>query len=307
MSETISGDVGVEGAPQLDGFDQLGAELEAEGLLSDRSEDQDAPIDEENPETDHNDEPTELIKLKVNGKTVEKPLSEVVELAQKYQATEMKLETAKKEITEARKMQESIKGQQDAVKQLLGVMQRGDIATIAEFVTDKLGAGDVFNKSLISYALKLYEDSKMTPEQREAQQNRNLVEKYKREAEARQHEEQQRAFEYQVNQWTETINRDVPKALSDVGLPDTDFIRSHVISTWRTAVDNGQNPTAAAVAAYVKQQLADAKLLNQAAPKVAPTRPRATPESVGLRKQKDALDMETPYMGWEAWKASRGR
>jgi hypothetical protein len=248
--------------------------------------------------------------LKVNGKTIEKNYSEIKEMAQKYEATQQKLETAKKEAQDARRMKTELTSQQDAVKQLLGVLAKGDIETVADFVDQKLNGGKAFNEAVIKYALKLFEHSKMSPEQREALENKKLIEKYRREAETNQKEQQQRQFEMQVNQWSEHIGLEVPKALKEVGLPDTQFVREHVITTWRNALERGQNPTAAAVASFVKKRLDESGINIGAQKAQAPQqqpRPRATPETTATRSRLQRQEPTHDYMPYSEWQKTRGR
>src|SRR5262245_7555653 len=99
MSETTSaapsGDSGAPEsapAPASSDFAAIGQQLEQEGLLPSRTSD-DPP---ESPDDDEDSEPK--LRLKINGKFVDKPRSEVIAMAQKYEAGEAKLETAKREI-----------------------------------------------------------------------------------------------------------------------------------------------------------------------------------------------------------------
>lgn len=303
MSETINTNVGVEGTvnqsdaadPQ---YDEIVKQLDGEGFAP--SADQDDPDQQGDSEDDG-----EKITLKVNGKSVEHSFDEVKEMAQKYAATSMKLETAKREIEEARAVKTQLQSQQTAVRDLLGIMQRGEIDKISEFVHEKLGVGDVWDKAIIKEALRFWEIAKMSPEQREAIENRKLVQRLRAEAEERNKSEQQRAYEYQVNQWAEHINIEVPKAIKTVGLPDTAFIREHIISTWRAAIERGQTPTASAVANFVKKRLDEAKLTGQPMPQPS-QRPKATRDSVrGGGSRSNGAD--TGYIGWDNWLKTRGK
>lgn len=300
MSETLSAPAETNDiVPETNGYDETLKALDLDPA------DMEADADESGEDAPEEDD-SEKISLKVNGKTEKKTLNEVIELAQKYQATEMKLEVAKKEITEARKMQEGIKEQQQAVKNLLGVLQRGDLETISEFVDTKLNAGAVFNKAIIQYALKLYEYEKMSPEQREHLENKKQVARYKQEAEDRQKQDAQREYQYKVNQYQEQIATEVPKALKEVGLPDTDFTREQLVSTWRAAIERGQTPTATAVAAFVKKRLEESKInFGQTKPAIpaVPQRPKATPKSVGMKTE----PAETGYVAWDSWLKTRGK
>jgi hypothetical protein len=146
----------------------------------------------------------------------------------------------------------------------------------------------------------------MSPAQREDVENRKLVQKYRAEAEQRQQADQDRAFQYKVNQWSEHLNTEIPKAITAVGLPDSDFVREHIISVWRAAVERGQNPTATAVANYVKERLNAAKLGGQPMPNVAQPqgRRKATRESVGLNRNQNA---QPQYTSWSEWQKTRGK
>jgi hypothetical protein len=243
--------------------------------------------------------------LKVNGKEITKPYSEIKEMAQKYSATEMKLETAKKEISEARQAKEQFAKREEAVRNLLAIIQKGDFETINEFASTTLGMGDNFNRAVIQYALKLYEQSKMTPEQKRAAENEKLISRYRQQEEERKRADEQRAFQYQVNQYEQHIAVELPKAIKQVGLPDNEFIREQVIITWRNAVEQGQTPTAAAVAAHVKDKLNKAKVSYSppAAKPVTQPRPVATRQSTGRMQQQ----AETGYKSWDDWIKTRAR
>lgn len=314
MSETTSApaDAGNSGGNDTsDALANMVKELGIEDLAPDASETADK--DEYRDPLADPGEPDEKITLKVNGKSIEKTKSEVIAAAQMYEATALKLDQAKKQLEQAKTMQEQVTGQQQAIRNLLGVLQRGDMDTIANFASEHLGAGEVFNKAVINYALKLYEYSKMSPEQREAVENKKLIAKFRQEAEQRSRQDQERAFEYRVNQWTDHINNEIPKAITEVGLVDSPFVRDHIVSTWRAAIERGQEPTAKAVAQYVKQRLDDAKINIAPAPAPsAPQRRTATPDSV----RKSSAPSERPargssqggeYMSWSDWQKSRGR
>lgn len=250
---------------------------------------------------DDPDSGEEQFSLKVNGKNIKMSRSEVIKNAQLYSATSMKLDQAKKEIEQARADQQHAKTQQEAVKSLLGVLQKGDFDTIAEFVKTHLGNGEAFDQGIIKYTLRQYEESKMSAEQREAIANKKMLQKMRANEEARKKSDQDRAQQLAVNQWSEHINTEIPLAIAAVGLPDSDFVREHIISTWRAAIERGQSPTAKAVAAYVKTRLDAAKMtMTPAAPAEPARRPKATPGSIGNRRP-----AETGYSSWDDWKANR--
>lgn len=310
MSETISAPAPAEGAAEapISGFDEIAKQLEADGIPPSNMSDEPDDNPDDDPDTaDAEEDDGEKITLKVNGKNVQKSMKEVIELAQKYSATEMKLETAKKEITEARAVKEKYQTQSDAIKQLLTVMQKGDVETIHDFVAERLNASEQFNKGVIEYVLRLWEHSKMSPEQKEAHENKKLLTKLRQEQENQKKADADRAHDYAVNQWTQHLDTEIPKALKEIGLPDSEFVRSHIIQTWSAALNNGQNPTALAVANYVKGQLEAAKInFGKADAVPTSTRPRATPEAV-KRKSNGGREEPTGYKGWDEWRATRGR
>jgi hypothetical protein len=308
MSDTVS-----EAAPAATnetsaGLAAMVKELGIEDYAPDASETSDAAT----PQQDDRPELPEGIPakdtLKINGKEVEKTYAEIKADAQKYAATEIKLEQAKKQVEEAKQMQAQVAQHQQVIRNLLGVLQRGDLETIGNFAAEHLNAGETFNKAVIQYALKLYEYSKMSPEQREAIENKKLLQKMRAEAELRQKQDQERAFELRVNEWSEHIATEIPRAIKEVGLTDSAFVREHIVSTWRAAIERGQNPTARAVAAFVKQRFDEAKLGGAPAPAapVIPPRRRATPESVGLKRSSGQPEQQG-YMSFTDWQKSRGR
>lgn len=247
------------------------------------------------------------VKLKVNGKTTEHSMSEVVKMAQQYQATNIKLEQAKQEVQQAKQMQGQLHSQQEAIKAILQVLQKGDIDTIADFVAEHLQAGDRFNQAIIQYALKQYELAKLPPELREAEANKKLLARMRKEAEDRQRVDQQRAYEFKVNQWTDYLNTELPKAMETVGLPNTDWVRDQVIQTWRVALENGQTPTAKAVAQFVQQRLKQANI-NLQTQQAGPVRQRATQQSVAAGRQRlNGADKQPQeqYISWSDWVKNR--
>lgn len=309
MSETTTPAAGGENS-EASLFDDIGQELEAEGNIVPRTEAEDDPEDNPDPEQEQEDD-SEKITLKVNGKSVQKTMKEVIELAQKYSATEMKLETAKKEITEARAIKEKYTTQSGAIKDLLDVMKNGNIDMIHDFVDQRLGASQAWNKGVIDYVLKLWEQSKYTPEQKEAHENKKQLARMQQEHEERVKADAERAQQYQINQWTQHLDVEVPKALKEIGLPDSEFVRGHVLSTWRAALERGQTPTALAVANYVKSQLEASKLNYQGQPSriaamPSQPRPKATAESVS-RRNGTAQPKETGYSSWDDWIRTRGK
>jgi hypothetical protein len=120
----------------------------------------------------------------------------------------------------------------------------------------------------------------------------------------REQQEQQRTFEYQVNQFTQHIETALPAAIKTVGLQNSPFEREQIVTVWRNALDRGQNPTMEAVAAHVKQKLEEAKMIGtQPTPQAQPQRPKATRQSVGI---KNAEPTEA-YTGFSEWRQNRGR
>lgn len=312
MSETVSAPAGDTSSQAANAdFGDMVKELGIEDLAPEA--DETADKDEVRDEADDGHHPEGIPPrdvLKVNGKEIEQSYAEIKAAAQKYHATEVKLEQAKKQLDEAKQSQQQVAHQQQVIRNLLGVLQRGDFDTIADFATEHLNAGETFNKGVIAYALKLYEMSKMSPEQREAIENKKMLMRMRQEAEQRQKQDQERAFEYRVNQWSEHISTEIPKAIQEVGLVDSPFVREHIVSTWRNAIEAGKNPTAKAVAAFVKKRLDEAKVNYGKADTIqqAPQRPRATRESVTRSSSTPrAQPQGQGYSSWDDWKANRGR
>lgn len=302
MSETNIPVAGTapEAASEATDYDATVEHFGSDGFETADDADNPEQIDEETPEGIPAKD-----TLKVNGKNIEKPYSEIKEMAQKYEATSMKLETAKKEITEARDMKKQLGSQQEAVKNLLGVLQRGDVDTIVDFVEEHLGGANVFKQKMVQYAIRLGEYARMSPEQREAIENKKLIQKFKADGEARERADKERSWNYEVNQWSQHLNVEVPKAIKLVGLQDSEFTRESIISAWRAAIERGQNPTAAAVASFVKSRLESAKLTGGTIPKpVQAQRPTATRQSVGMKKTNGSA--ETGYSSWDDWLKTRG-
>lgn len=315
MSETVSAAADTGAAPPPAATD--GGDLE--GLVKALGIEDDAPDASETSDyetgrarEDDGEERPEGIpakdKLKVNGKEVERTYAEIKADAQKYMATELKLEQAKKQLDEAKGLQAKVGEQQQMIRNLLGVLQRGDLETISEFCSEYLNAGEAWNKGVINHALKLYEYSKMTPEQREAIENKRLITKMRAEREQQQKSDAERAYEYRVNQWSEHIATEIPKAIAEVGLADSPFIREHIVSAWRNAIERGLEPTAKAVAAFVKERLEQAGVKFQgAAPGPAPAAPaprkRATPATVGMKSAQEPQG----YQSFSEWQRTRGR
>lgn len=297
MSETIE-------APVSDGSNDFDEAVKSLGLENVAPTSDDTSDGETALEQDLPDGVPPKDTLKVNGKETEHSYTEIKAMAQKYAATELKLEQAKNEIAKTREMQTEIAGQQQAVKNLLQVLKSGDLETIGNFADEYLGAGREFQQGVIEYALKIYEYSKMSPEQRESMDNKKLLNKMRQEAETKAQQDQQRAFEYQINQWSEHIASEIPKAMKAVGLPDTPFVREHLVGTWRSAIEQGRNPTATAVAEFVKKRMKEANMQLSSPAPATPQRPRATKQSVANRNGQ-ATEPQQQYMGWAEWQKSR--
>lgn len=239
-------------------------------------------------------------KITVNGKTYEVSLDELKAAAQREIAGTSKLEVAKKEIAEARDMKAQFTKQQSAVKSLLTLIASGNIESLADFVDGDLakhvkGANpDTFKRGLVDYVQKLYQQSKMTPEQREGVEAKKEAARLRQHMAERDKSEQQKQDEYQINLANEHINIEYPKAIAAVGLPDTPFIKSQIMSTWRDAIERGHNPTCTAVAAHVKKELEAARMMPQQGRQQA-ARPKATPQSV----HKDAPRESSQYTSFE--------
>ena len=319
MSDTtVNTNVAVEGGAPAEGggdtgFDSMIAEMEQNGLLSDADKMTDEEIAAQSEEPKEIDpeleaDVEEKIALKVNGKTIHKTMAEVKEMAQKYEATEMKLETAKREIEQARKAQLELQKKDTAITDFLKTLAAGDIMTIAEFVEDHLKAGPAFKKGVINFAVKQYEYEKMTPEQRKAYDNEKLVNRYKAAEEARMKAEKDSQFNAQVEKFSQQIATDLPKALTTVGLPNNDYIRGQVIQVWENAIANGKNPTAEAVANHVKKTLEEAGInLNTGAKKSAPPpqRPKASPETA--KKFAANNQDKKSYIPYSEYRKQRGK
>lgn len=245
----------------------------------------------------------DTIELVVNGETITKTLDEVKSLARQYIASEQKLEQVKKQAADIKSQQAVIAKEKGAIKQLLEVFQKGDFDTMAEFA-ETIKAGAQFKQGAIQFAMKLYEHSRLSPEQREHIESKRELEKMRQAHAHREKQDSDRAFEYQVGQWTQHIQVELPKAFKELGVPDTAFVREHAIATWKDAVERGQQPTALAVVAHVKARMEEARLLHAPTPTATSRqRPRATPQSVGKANGKDAGG----HINFTEWQKSRGR
>jgi len=245
------------------------------------------------------------VRLTINGKKVEMTLDEVKAAAQREIAGAGKLEQAKKEIAEARTIKETVIQQQTAMRGLLQVIANGDFDALSEFVDTELKAGDKFKQGLVNHAVALVKFHQMSPEQKEAIVAKRELERMRKAKAQRDETDKSRAHDYQVNQWTQHLTIEIPRAINEAGLPDSQFVRNQIISTWRMAIDRGQQPTALAVAQYVKSQLDEARMLHapQQPPQPVKPRPRATRESVGMKSQ----GATAQYTSFEDRKRSRGR
>lgn len=304
MSETTT--ASLADIPSDMSLDDFHDSLEGESTEKPETDTDQEALATPEPEVEETDPDERKIKLKINGKTVEKAESEVIKMAQLYSATNIKLEQAKVEANKAKEMQGQVTQQQEAIKSILQVLQRGDIATIADFVAEHLNAGPQFEQSVIQYALKLYEMSRMSPAERELIDHKKQLAKFQRDAEERQKADADRSYQMRVNQWSEYLNAELPKAMTTVGLPDNEFIRQQIVQTWQAALANGQTPTAAAVAGYVKQQL-EAANIRLSMPPATPGRPRATAASVAAgQKSNGALKPQSEgYIAFSDYQKNR--
>ena len=184
----------------------------------------------------------QTIKLKVNGKEIEQPLSEVVKMAQLYQASEIKLENLKQQKAQ-------VDGQIQQVQALGKIMKSGNPEHISE-VFKMLGVD--FNKVAAQHVKKMFDLDMMPAEQKKAYQ----LEQQVKQLQAQQHQqnqmEQARIQQYHDQKAAEELQIEIPKALKEVNLQTSPEIIARIAQVWQSALRAGKNPTATQVASYVK-------------------------------------------------------
>lgn len=264
-------------------------------------------------DTNTTEDPGETITLKVNGKEISKPMTEVIKLAQQAIAAGNIMEKVKAERADAQKGKQELNSMRTAVNTLVGLFEKGDFGTVADLFHQKAPQlGQAFEKGAIQYALKLYQLSQMAPDAREAHDAKRELERMRKENQTRTQREAKQQHEYHVNTIREQITKELPVALKQVGLPHNRVVTEYVLSTWKTAIERGQSPTLAAVAGYCKERMTKDGIIptqttqaqpNYTNPNPAPFKRRtATPESVGARNN---AEPEAQYMSMSDWKKSR--
>ena len=146
------------------------------------------------------------VKLKVNGKEFEQPLSEVVKMAQMYQASETKLENLK----QAKQQVDQTLSQ---VQQAMQLMRSGNPEHISQLFKN---LGVDFNKLAAQHVKKLFDLDMMHPEQRKAYELEQQVKQFQEQQKHQQQMEQQRIQQYHDQKAAEELQIEIPKALKEV-------------------------------------------------------------------------------------------
>ena len=229
----------------------------------------DTDNDYESDETEQEDDDG-LITLKVNGKQQELPLKEVIALAQKHIASEMTLDKTKEKLAQAAAEREQLKVAEQRIRQSAAMIQQ----FINQLASDRPDVHAAFYNKLreinpnaptfeqvlhkyieeqLEWNAKSNEEKLQIQLQRERAFRENLLRQ-------QQLAKQQQAHAYQVRQYWDHITTEAPKAMKQVGLPETKRNVARLAEVWQQLVRQGHNPTALEVAQAVKRERSDNNL-----------------------------------------------
>lgn len=289
--DEMTGDISaVDGADAPDILDDVADGQNPEQLTEEIT--QDAP----------EDDGQERFEIKVNGKSMQMTVPELIKDAQMYHATNIKLDQAKKTIKEAEAHRRETDSVRTGMKTLLDFVQNGDFEQIEEFIERySPEKQNEFNMGVIKHALKLHEYNQMPPEKREYIQTKKELDRIKKENESRTKSETDKAYNSKVEGFSQQLATELPKAITAAGLPDTAYIRNQIVNTWTQALSSGKIVDCATVVNFVKKQLTEANMLPKAG--VQKAKPKATLESVGLTGKTKA----PAYKSWSDMQAERNK
>ncbi len=239
-TETIMGDNDFD--PEWDALKESlgGSNLDDEYLPKKKSH-----IAKPEHQTEPKADQQQLVKLKVNGQETEAPLSEVVKMAQKYQASEVKLEGLK-----AAKAQ--IDSQMAQVRQIGQILKSGNVDHI-EKIFENFGID--FSKLALVKTKMLFDHDMLSPEQKKMVGMEKQLKQHQAHQEMLRQQEFQRVQAYHDQKASEELGIEIPKALREVDLKASPEIIARIAQVWQSALRAGKNPTATQVAQYVKGQV----------------------------------------------------
>lgn len=227
-----------------------------------RNGETDEPLDQEMVEQETR---PDLIKLKVNGKIIETTQEGVIELAQKYAASEKRLE-------EAKGVERQAHERLAAVDELIHTMRRASPAQASALMRE---VGIDFDKLAIERAVELFDYENMPPEQRRAIELEQRERAFEMEQRRLQEQQQQAQAAQLTKQHAVALEQAVPPALEEVGLPKSKYVLDRMTVIWKEAVDRKMiseprsldeyHRQARNVARYVKAEMQQHGMLNIAA------------------------------------------
>jgi hypothetical protein len=204
--------------------------------------------EEETEEESETEEPVKVI-LRVNGKRVEATPEDVEALAQKYLASEQRLEKSKETIREAHQMRENVTA-------AMNEMNSGDTGRFVQTLIANGVKPELLQKYVIEIAAQMYDYEQMDPAARRAHDAEQEAARLRAEKESREAELKKRDEAYADSRASNFLMEEIPGALHAEGLPNTAPVIRRFAEVWSLAIQQG-NPgvTAKQVARYVKKEL----------------------------------------------------
>lgn len=203
----------------------------ADGSVSPIEQEQDINDVFESPTNETVDElPPGTIQLKVNGKIIETTSEKVIEMAQKFAASEARFEKAKAINAEAQQKLADINNYIAAVQNARSSKEASQLLS---------RAGIDFDRLAIDRAIELYETANMDPKDRELLELREREQTYAQQEEYRRQMEAKQNHEKSVSTYAQVLNHVVPDVLKKLNLPQNEQIISMGSQVWADGIKSG--------------------------------------------------------------------
>ena len=281
MEDTITTDTVADTADSDFGFTEWSddAEPEATEATEDQGVEQfqdeaDGEATDEDDGTDEGEEAEDdTVELKVNGETMTKTVDEVIALAQKQIAAEVKFEKLKEAANELNAEKMKIEQTRSSLKQFVAQMNSRDPLDhiqLYDQLRKHIPTMPSFQDMVEAFVTRELEWQSMPEHERQLKAVEHERKKIEAERNAILEEQKRQKFETSRAEFLNYLNSSLPAALQSVGLDNTPATLRRVAATWMELENrNNQLPAerrvtldAQSVAAFVKKQVDQEKFDN---------------------------------------------
>lgn len=255
--DDIGGDTG---ARESDDEDEVG-----DGTASDADEDSEEVGDDGSAAGDdeegEGDEGEQTVTLKIDGEEIEKPISEVVKIAQKNIAADKRLQEASVKLKELAKKEEELEALEGDIVYFRDSVLRDPIKVVRDMLlaSGQYDEEQVFN-ALYSYTQntfkQLVEEAK-NPDKRKANWTKEQLEKIRQENESLRKSQQEKQEQAEIERLHEEIMSETRSALEKASLPTDEETMAEVVEILIAADDAGEDLTPTQAVSILKDRIVE--------------------------------------------------